>query len=123
MLKEPATAPTLNIDANVVSVEGTVTVTASATNYTPGTVTVPIISRTASDVEGYRVTMLAGDGAWLGFGAKKVKVEVTRVNNIAYPWTRFGSLVVALRDTTPVTGGPDRWQYLYPDGERFCRGR
>ena len=85
---------------------GSVTVTASATNYTPGTVTLEIIDRTADDVEGFRVTIAtpAADGAWVGYGANKVKVHVTRLNAIAYSWTTFESVAVALRDTHAVTG-------------------
>ena len=35
---------------------------------------------------------------------KKVKVQVTRVSNQAFPWTTFQSLAVSLRDTAAVTG-------------------
>ena len=87
-----------------VTAEGTVTVTASAMNYTPAKLEINIISRTARDLEGFRVTMLPADGAWVGFGKKKVKVEVTRVNNYANDWERFSSIKVALHDTLAVTG-------------------
>lgn len=83
-----------------------VTITASAVNYTPGTVTLAIVDRTADDIEGFRVTIAtpAADGAWVGYGANKVKVHVTRLNRIAYDWNRFESVAVALRDTHEVTG-------------------
>ena len=89
-----------------VTAAGSTTVTASAVNYTPGTVTLEIIDRTADDVEGFRVTIAtpAADGAWVGYGANKVKVHVTRLNAIAYSWTTFESVAVALRDTHAVTG-------------------
>ena len=85
---------------------GSVTVTASATNYTPGTVTIEIIDRSADDIEGFRVTIAtpATDGAWVGYGPNKVKVHVTRLNAIAYSWTTFESVAIALRDTHAVTG-------------------
>lgn len=99
-----AKSTTVALTGVTVTDEGMVTITAMATNYTPGMLTIPIISRTAGDLEGFRVTMLPADGAWVGFGKKKVKVEVTRVNNYANDWTRFESIKVALRDTLAVTG-------------------
>ena len=82
------------------------TVTASAVNYTPGTATLAIIERSADDIEGFRVTIAkpAADGAWVGYGANKVVAHVTRLNAIAYSWTTFESVAVALRDTHAVTG-------------------
>ena len=90
----------------VVTAAGSVTVTASATNYTPATLTIQIIDRSADDIEGFRVTIAkpAADGAWVGYGANKVVVHVTRLNAIAYSWTTFESVAVALRDTHNVTG-------------------
>ena len=81
-----------------------VTITANAVNYTPGTVTLAIVDRSADDIEGFRVTIAtpASDGAWVGYGANKVKVHVTRLNAIAYSWTTFESVAVALRDTHMV---------------------
>ena len=101
-----AKSTTGTLSGVAVTAEGTVTVTASAMNYTPATLEIDIISRTAGDLEGFRVTILApaADGAWVGFGKKKVKVEVTRVNNYANDWERFSSIKVALRDTLDVTG-------------------
>ena len=101
-----AKSNTSNLSGVGTAAAGSVTVTASATNYTPGTVTLEIIDRTADDVEGFRVTIAtpAADGAWVGYGANKVKVHVTRLNAIAYSWTTFESVAVALRDTHAVTG-------------------
>ena len=76
-----------------------------AVGYKDATLTIEIIERTADDVEGFRVTLDHDDGEWVGFGNKKVKVYVTRLNNSAYPWTRFENIAVALRDTVPVTVG------------------
>lgn len=88
-----------------VTAAGSVTVTARAVGYTPGTATVSIISRSAEDVEGFRVTIAShADDAWVGHGANKVMVHVTRLNAIAYPWSSFESVAVALRDTHAVTG-------------------
>jgi hypothetical protein len=80
--------------------EGDVTLTASAARYESAMIVIPVVSRTAKDVEGFRVTIDSqADGALIGFGKKQVKVHVTRLNSVAYPWTRFQSLRVALRDT------------------------
>ena len=80
--------------------EGTVEVKASAVDYNSATLTIPIITRDANDAEGFRVTIAPADGAWLGFGGKKVKVHVTRLDNTkSYPWTTFRSVAVSLRDT------------------------
>ena len=84
--------------------EGIVSVRGGVSGYRSGTLDIPVIARSAGDVEGFRVTMLPADGAWIGFGKKKVKVEVTRVNRYAHDWKRFSSIKVALRDTLPVTG-------------------
>lgn len=106
--KTPATAPTLTVgvaDADFqASTTKNVTVTVGAVGYTQGTVTVPVIQRNADDVEGFRVTIEShADGDWVGFGAKKVKVQVRRVNRFAWKWTAFENLVVALRDTSTTT--------------------
>ncbi len=96
---------TSDLSGMVVTDAGSVTVTASAVGYTPGMATVSIISRSAEDVEGFRVTIAShADGAWAGHGANKVMVHVTRLNAIAYPWTAFESVAVGLRDTATVTG-------------------
>ena len=88
-----------------VNAAGEVTVTASATNYTSASITIDIIARNADDVEGFRVTIASqADGAWVGFGNKKVKVQVTRLNAQSFSWTSFQSLAVSLRDTVPVAG-------------------
>jgi hypothetical protein len=93
---------TLFIPPTAVENPGAVEVTASADNYRSDMISIPIISRTADDVEGFRVVITApGDGAWVGFGAKKVKVDVIRLDKTqSYPWTAFQSLAVSLRDTT-----------------------
>ena len=97
---------TSNLTGVNVAAAGEVTVTASATNYTPVTITLQIIQRNANDVEGYRVTIASpGDGAWVGFGKKKVNVQVKRLNNVAFSWTEFQDIAISLRDTATVTGG------------------
>lgn len=92
---------TLTLDTTNAAEPGTVEVTASANNYRSDDISIPIISRTADDVEGFRVVIAApGDGAWVGSGAKKVKVDVIRIDKTqSYPWTAFQSLAVSLRDT------------------------
>ena len=94
---------TFIVDESDVAAAGKVTVTASAVGYEDATLTIEIIDRTADDIEGFRVTLNHDDGEWVGFGNKKVKVDVTRLNNSAYPWTRFENIAVALRDTVPTT--------------------
>ncbi len=92
---------TSTLSGMTVTAAGSITVTANAVGYTPGMVTIHIIDRNAMDVEGFRVTIEShADGAWVGAGAKKVKVQVRRLNRFAYDWTNFESLSVALRDTT-----------------------
>ena len=92
----------LVIPATNTGAAGTVEVTASANNYRSDSLSFPLIARNAQDVEGFRVTLVApSDGAWVGFGSKKVKIDVTRLDNTqSYPWTAFESLAVSLRDTT-----------------------
>ena len=92
------------------TVETPVRFYAFAPGYLPSNeISIPVVDRDAqADAEGYRVVIVnLADGAWVGKGAKKVKVEVIRVNNIAYPWTSFPYVEVALRDTT--TGSPDMY--------------
>ena len=92
---------TLSLLSDNAAEPGTVEVTASANNYRSDDISIPIISRTADDVEGFRVVITApGDGAWVGSAAKKVKVDVIRIDKTqSYPWTAFQSLAVSLRDT------------------------
>lgn len=83
------------------AVEGVLNVTATAVGYESAMIKLPIISRDAEDVEGFRVTIAKpADGAWVGQGNKKVHVHVTRVNNTqSFPWMSFSSLAITLRDT------------------------
>ena len=92
---------TLTLTSTDAADAGTVMVTASADDYESDSISINIIQRTAMDVEGFRVNLVApGDGAWAGAAAKKVKVEVTRLDKTqSYPWTDFQSLAVSLRDT------------------------
>ncbi len=96
---------TLSLPVANAAEAGTVEVTASADNYRSDMISIPIISRTAQDVEGFRVVITApGDGAWIGFGAKKVKVDVIRLDKTqSYPWTDFQSIAISLRDTATTT--------------------
>ena len=97
---------TTTFSVSDVAAAGSVTVTASAVGYEDATLRIEIIDRIADDIEGFRVTIAHDNGEWVGFGNKKVKVDVTRLNSSAYRWTRFENIVVALRDTVPITGGP-----------------
>ena len=92
---------TLTLSTQNDDAAGTVEVTASAVNYESDSLSIPIILRTADDVEGFRVTLVApGAGAWMGISSKKVKIDVTRLNKTqSYPWTAFQSVAVSLRDT------------------------
>ena len=95
-----------SLSSITVTAAGSITITGSAVGYTPGMVTVPIIQRNAGDVEGFRVTIIShDDDDWVGSGAKKVDVQVRRVNRFAWDWTNFENLVVALRDTSTTGGG------------------
>ena len=78
---------------------GNVTVTGTATDYKTGKVTIPIIDRDASHVDGFRVAIVFPDsGKWVGVGNKKVDVEVTRINGIAHPWSAFNRIQVNLKN-------------------------
>ena len=91
---------TLTVPAAVANAGGTITVTAKADSYVMGTSTIPIRARVAGDVVGFRVVITApGAGAWTKVADKIVKVQVRRVDGIAYPWTDFTSIKVSLRDT------------------------
>ena len=80
--------------------EGIVRVHASSSGYNTATLDIPVISRDATDVTGYRVLLTApGANAWKGIAKKAVTVEVVRADRIAYPWTEFSSIAVSLRDT------------------------
>ena len=111
--KDPATvAPKgnrtakLNIPGNEANAGGTVTVTASADAYVMATKEIPVGTRTAGDVKGYRVviTAPAAANAWVAVGNKKVTVQVRRVEGIAFPWTNFTNIKVSLRDTASADG-------------------
>ena len=60
---------TLNLSGN--TGEGVVTVTASADDYFSDTIEIPVLLRDAGDVEGFRVTLVPADGAWIGHGEEK----------------------------------------------------
>ena len=95
----------LTAAAVLTDTEGSVTATVSAVGYESAMVTISIINRNAADIEGFRVTIEShNDGEWVGFGTKKVKVQVKRLDT-AYPWTAFESVVVALRDTITLDSG------------------
>ena len=62
---------------------------------------IPVGTRTAGDVKGFRV-VITGPGAanaWVAVGNNKVTVQVRRVEGIAFPWTNFTNIKVSLRDT------------------------
>ena len=84
------TTVTVTLDTDNDDEAGTVKVTASANNYNSASIDIPIIDRDAEDAQGFRVTMVNPNGAWVGFGSKKVKVKVTRLHNTySYPWASF----------------------------------
>ena len=85
---------TPNVDA------GTITVVASAPDYSSGELELPVIARNAEDVEGFRV-LLANPAhkKWAGID-DKVEVHVVRLGLTAYDWTDFTSIAVSLRDTS-----------------------
>ena len=89
---------TVTVPAN--SVAGVVKVVASSVGYVDGEISIPVIERDANDVAGYRVLLTApAANAWKGIGKKAVTVEVVRADKIAYSWTEFSSISVALVDT------------------------
>ena len=96
----------LELDANQDDAAGAVSVTVSAPDYTSADARIPVISRTAEDVEGFRVTLMTpgASGAWAGVkgsGKQFVRFNVTRLNRTqSYPWTTFQSVAVSLRDTS-----------------------
>ena len=101
--KDPATvAPKGNRTAKLIGGgAGPITVTASADSYVMSTLTIPIGTRTAGDVKGFRVVITApgAANAWVPTKDKAVTVQVRRVEGIAFPWTNFTSIKVSLRDT------------------------
>ena len=100
-----ATGP-LVLDTDQDDAAGAVSVTVSAPDYTSADARIPVISRTAEDVEGFRVTLMTpgASGAWAGAKASSkqfVRFNVTRLNRTqSYPWTTFQSVAVSLRDTS-----------------------
>jgi len=85
--------------------EGIVRMHASINGYNSATLDIPVISRDATDVTGYRVLLTApGANAWKGIAKKAVTVEVVRADRIAYPWTEFSSIAVSLADTLVTDG-------------------
>ncbi|MCY3683297.1 MAG: T9SS type A sorting domain-containing protein [Gemmatimonadetes bacterium] len=106
--KDPATvAPkgsgttVLEIPGNVANAGGKITVTASADSYVMSTLTIPVGTRTAGDVKGFRVVITAPGAAntWVPVKNNAVTIQVRRVEGIAFPWTNFTSIKVSLRDT------------------------
>ena len=82
---------------------GSVTVTGKATGYATGKVTIPILDRDASHIDGFRIAIVFPDsGKWVGVGDKKVDVEVTRINGVAHPWSSFQKIEVTLKGGLPV---------------------
>ncbi len=106
----------LNFDPNTVSAtatgtvevtiavdtEGRFTLRGTAVDYEPGEREMAVIDRDAQDVAGYRVVIAtpSAAGAWVGVGNDKIKVDIIRIGNVAYPWTAFTSIKVAVRDTS-----------------------
>ena len=67
---------TLTLSSTNAADAGTVMVTASADDYESDSISINIIQRTAMDVEGFRVNLVApGDGAWAGAAAKKSRLK------------------------------------------------
>ena len=111
--QDPTTYRTQTNNANGVRGKATLTVdggsaagvvakvTATADEYTAATRTISAFSRDAQDVSGYRV-LVNKSNQWVGVGDKKVIVEIVRIDELALPWTAFGSITVSLFDTTTV---------------------
>ena len=90
----------LSLAAGDVDAAGEITVTASAPMYETGSRAIPIRARGALDIAGYRAVIVAPTGTnWANVGNDKIKVDVTRHGNVAYPWGDFGSIKVSVRDT------------------------
>ncbi len=90
----------LTVDAG--STAGVVaTVTATSDEYTAATRTISAFERDAQDASGYRV-LVNKSNQWVPVGDKKVVVEIVRLDELALPWTAFGSIRVSLYDTTTV---------------------
>ncbi len=80
--------------------EGTLIVYAGADGYRTDEIEIPVIGRSAEDVQGFRVVIASpGHEDWVGIG-DEVEVHVMRVSRHAYDWTRFTSIAVSLSDTT-----------------------
>ena len=76
-------------------------VIATAPQYVTGTRTIPVRARGALDVAGFRAVISKPTGtAWANAGNDKIFVDVTRFSNVAYPWSQFESIKVAIHDTT-----------------------
>ncbi len=91
---------TLTVDAGS-TVGDVATVTATATDYVTATRTISALDRDAEDVHGYRV-LVNKSNQWVPVGDKKVIVEIVRNDDLALPWTAFGSIRVSLYDTTTI---------------------
>ena len=82
--------------------EGTmITVTATADMYDGGSRVIPITSRSALDIAGYRAVIVkpAADGGWANVNNHQIEVDVMRVGTVAYPWSQFERIEVSVRDT------------------------
>ena len=73
--------------------------------YDGGSRVIPITSRSALDIAGYRAVIVkpAADGGWANVGNHKIEVDVMRVGTVAYPWSQFEKIKVSVRDTAHDT--------------------
>ncbi|MYG48590.1 MAG: T9SS type A sorting domain-containing protein [Gemmatimonadales bacterium] len=99
---------TLTLTAADAATEGTmITVTASADMYNASERVIPVTTRSAFDLQGYRVVLVkpAANG-WAIIGNDKVVVDVMRVGSVAYPWSQFESIKASVRDTAHDNSDP-----------------
>ncbi len=91
---------TLSISAAEATAGTMITVTARADMYDGGSRVIPVTTRSALDIAGYRAVLVKpGENGWAPVGNDKVIVDVMRVGAVAYPWSQFESIKVSVRDT------------------------
>ena len=99
---------TLTLTATDAATEGTmITVTATADMYDASSRVIPVTTRSAFDLQGYRAVLVTpAENGWAIVGNDKVKVDVMRVGSVAYPWSQFESIKVSVRDTAHDNSDP-----------------